>query len=663
MIRQLTSKLVQLQPLVICECDLLSDMRQGIIPLSVPGERTPTTHGAIVRATSGVLPLDRAASNIALSKQPSTGRVPLSPRLPARRAASTFSTLGSQKSLVSLTECSLVLDELSESASSPTGGKQPVVRAEGTRKLLQASTKSTRQVDAGAVDDRRSSSGNSTLGPTPVAEVRERLKAMLAQTLSHVSARRLWSGAASRSPYAATFPTHVLRWVDFAAQLEEEYNLNAMPRIRQVLPAVRRLLCEEDSDEGMLELGEFALLTDGRGVSAFLLAAAEVGCESLLPSSGAREDLLSRTMIIKRAGTNNLSLLDLWAHTPTRSLLARCGNFVKWRQTDAALVVEFARESDLARGMLHLVQTPLQENLYVGSADLGRAWEELFCDEATGESPADGVTVDDVAADERRRKVSTREEEGLAARTKRKMAKYSEMMELKQAAVRDLRSQLSQTQLTLMNCLDALSQVELQLRRAERDKALLDSQRKALRHLFSERETDDLLVRIEGLRSSRDALTKAVKALNVEAVEAEAATKCATAELQALAAWRDGRLEALKQELLASTQALGAERQRFQSEADRRRKDLEQLRDGGVNRLTAAIAEVEPHIGESRRLVGNVARWRAKALDDLEAMRCELIAQSAELPGDFNWDHRPSASCALPGLSAPSNDAHTTRAR
>ena len=59
-----------------------------------------------------------------------------------------------------------------------------------------------------------------------------------------------------------------------------DYNLLAMPRVREVLPALQQMLCGdrygESEEEALVEIGDFALLTDELGMLGSLCEAFQV---------------------------------------------------------------------------------------------------------------------------------------------------------------------------------------------------------------------------------------------------------------------------------------------------------------------------------------------------------------------------------------------------
>ena len=412
--------------------------------------------------------------------------------------------------------------------------------------------------------------------------------------------------------------------------------MHALPELmRQAMPLVRRLLCADQKTPGSVPIAEFAMLTDADGVVAAIWGLAQVGQERVTPSVGSREEVLDRTMIIQRAPSEPLDLVDLAAHTRLRATLAACGSYVKWRQTPTALVIEFNRSDTLKRRLFEAQESEPGLEMYVGVQKLRLAATKFFGEfrqEAGGGTLRDGVTVDDLVREEGRAKARLRAEEGNAARWRRKLRKYREQEALKVCEVRDGSAQLQSLQASLLSSLDQLSEVGRRLGWTEEEVRVLGAGGKGASLMMDDAELSQrqacLKLEAAALQQAQAGLSERCIQLQASTALLEGSVQAATAELRALVAWRERRTRQAEHEMHESVARIEAAAAEREAQGAKLARALATMRDGGLERLAAAVEEQAPQIAETRSLLCDTLRWRDTALDELESMRSELLSQS-----------------------------------
>ena len=517
---------------------------------------------------------------------------------------------------------------------------------------------------------------------------------MLLELLSHQSARRFWTAATLR---AATHGgggggggasglgglgggggvPHLLPWWAFRDEFAAEYNTAALPPLRRALALLRRQLCDDDADDAVVALAELGLWSDELGLLGAALRALRMGEEDVFSSPGSRDEVLDRTMVIRRvasssstaAGGNGsgsgsaqgakLSVSDLGGHTSVRMVLAMCGTLVKMRQDDAMIVLEFA-ESDLLRAY-HKLQADVDfatetggrldsRHIAVGHVSVRRLSVELRTSDraaqaamrplgaaggggggggvggVAGLSPEQaqrGYVVDDLVAAERAKAAEALATEASPAlRVCRELGREFEALQIKRRRVQEDRWQLRAAQ---------SRQMDLQLRRealgAEFGKlahAKQQSQEGPARHRYAsvtiegdDYEVDALLLRLEAVRGEREHNGAQLWRLEAAMALLEGRVQAGASELRVMTSQHE-------QGLRGAARDLGASEQQLLHDAATCEAQLTALHEGSRAQLEAAVAARAPGLAPRRQIVSEAAEWRAQAVDELQQMRTAL---------------------------------------
>lgn len=209
-----------------------------------------------------------------------------------------------------------------------------------------------------------------------------------------------------------------------------------------------------------------------------------------------------------------------------------------------------------------------------------------------------------------------------------------------QATTNEGRAQLQHMQLALLRAVDSLVQVELVLCRAERDRSHFESNSRAARTLVSKGEGDEVLLHLASLRAHRTEIGDLIGLLQAEVQGAEGTSQAAIAELRALHAWREAKYQLAQHVLFTSAEARKVQAETkarslaawvpyprcsiatdsvavvtTHSQAldvDRRKCELEAMRNGCLGPLEVAISVAAAHVTASRQSLSGTAHWRAQ---------------------------------------------------